>query len=110
LARAFDCVNYELLLHKLQVYGVRGVFLNRFKSYLLNRKQRIELKFLNTYKYSSSCNTIKCRVPQGSVLDPLPFNINVNDFPGTINKLSQVITFADDTRTLTTTSNYDELI
>ena len=110
LPEAFDCVNHELLAHKLQVYSVRGVFVNRLKSYLLNRKQRIELKILNTYKHSSSCNTIKCRVPQGSVLDPLPFNINVNDFPGAINKLSQIIMFADDTRTLTATSNYDELI
>jgi len=60
------------------------------------------MKFLNTYNYYSSCNTIKCRVPQVSVLSPSLFNINVNDFPGTINKLSQVITFVDDTRTLVT--------
>jgi hypothetical protein len=81
--------------------------LYRFKSYLLNRKQRIELKFLNIYNYLSSCNTIKCRVPQSSVMGPLFVNIYVNDFTETINKFSQVITFADDTRTLTTTSNYD---
>jgi hypothetical protein len=86
------------------------VFLNWFKSYLLKRKQRDELKFLNTYNYSSSCNTIKCRVPQGSVLGPLLFNTNVNDFPGTINKPSHVIMFGDDARTLVTTIKYDAII
>jgi len=110
LSKAFDCVNHKLLLQRLQVYGVRGAFLNWFKSYLLNRKQRVELKILNTYNYASSCNTIKCRVPQGSVLGPLLFNINVNDIPGTINKLSQVIMFGDDARTLVTTIKYDEII
>jgi hypothetical protein len=45
LTEAFDCVNQELLLHRPQFYGVRGTIVDWFKSYLFNRKQRVEIKF-----------------------------------------------------------------
>jgi hypothetical protein len=39
LAKAFDCVNHELLISKLEYYGVHDCNLNWFKSYVSDRKQ-----------------------------------------------------------------------
>jgi hypothetical protein len=47
IAKAFDCVSHELLLMKLQYYGVQGVFLQWVKSYLQQRRQRVELRYSN---------------------------------------------------------------
>ena len=44
LSRAFDTVDHDILIKKLQLYGVQGNHINLFKSYLTNRKQYIESK------------------------------------------------------------------
>ena len=44
LAKTFDCINYEISLAKLHFYGIRGVSENWFRSYLSNRRQKIEVK------------------------------------------------------------------
>jgi hypothetical protein len=44
LTKAFDCVNHEVLLSKFKFYGVRGAILHWLKSYLANRKQRVDLE------------------------------------------------------------------
>ena len=64
--KAFDTVNHDILLLKLEHYGIRGNMLNWFKSYLRNRKQYV---FLN--RESSKVNEITCGVPQSPVLGPL---------------------------------------
>ena len=68
LKKAFDTVNHEILLTKLEHYGIRGVINSWFRSYLSDRRQSIEID-----KCISETETIVCGVPQGSVLGPLLF-------------------------------------
>ena len=72
LRKAFDTVNHEILLLKLEHYGIRGTMMNWFKSYLCNRKQ-----YMFLYGESSKVKDITC-VPQGSVLGPLLFLLYIN--------------------------------
>ena len=69
LKKAFDTVNHEILLTKLEHYGIRGVINSWFRSYLSDRRQSIEID-----KCISKTETIICGVPQGSILEPCYFS------------------------------------
>ena len=91
LRKAFDTVNHSILLQKMEHYGVRGLSLEWFRSYLTDRKQYV---FINGE--TSQLQDVSCGVPQGSVLGPLLFLIYINDLPN-ISKVLQFYLFADDT-------------
>ena len=91
LSKAFDTVKHQILLQKLYRYGVRGVPLQWFKSYLKSRTQYVEVENVKSNPLS-----IQCCVLQGSVLGPLLFLICINDIPNCLEK-ANIRTFADDT-------------
>ena len=94
LQKAFDTVNHDILISKLEHYGIRGSANSWFSSYLKNRTQ-----FVSILGYDSSTKTISHGVPQGSVLGPLLFLIYINDLHSAIQN-SKVFHFADDTNLL----------
>ena len=103
LSKAFDTVNHNILLHKLEFYGIRGIALQWLKNKLTGRKQYI--LYNNT---QSSKQYITCGVPQGSVLGPLLFLIYINDIPNCL-KHSKSIVFADDTTIFASCNNMNTL-
>jgi len=89
LNKAFDCVDHDILLKKLQKYGLIGSEINFVKSYLTDRQQKV---FVNN-NYSKPTSVV-CGVPQGSVLGPFLYLVMINDLPANI--VTSKVLFADD--------------
>ena len=109
LTKAFDNVNHNVLLSKLEFYGITGKANNLIKSYLSDRYQRVLIKNNCSNRCFSEWGKIKQGVPQGSILGPLFFLLYINDLPGLINDISKPTVFADDTSIIFTNSNYLDL-
>lgn len=91
LKKAFDTLDHDILLAKLNSYGVRGVANNLLRSYLSERKQYV---YINHHK--SAIEQISTGVPQGSNIGPLLFLIYINDL-GNLRLNGTPRLFADDT-------------
>ena len=75
--KAFDSIIHKILLDKMRtLFGISGIQLKRFESYLSNRQQQCKID-----DQLSSPKRIKCGVPQGSILGPLFFLLYINDMP-----------------------------
>ena len=104
MSKAFDCVDYNVLLQKLYSHGVRGVAYSWFRSYLIGRTQKV---FYGGFLSENTC-CIECGVPQGSILGPLLYLIYVNDCFKSL-KYSSAILYADDTTLIFTAKSYATL-
>ena len=104
LSNAFDCLNHDLLIAKLEAYGFEYMSLNMIHNYLSGRKHRKKVN-----NHFGECADILSGIPQGSILGPLLFNIYINNLFYFIQE-DRVTNYADDTTPYDIKSNYAELI
>ena len=98
-SKAFDRIQHNLLLRKLEKMGISGDLLRWFASYVQNRSQAVVIN-----NYISSWVAIPSGIPQGSLLGPLLFIIFVNDIEKCFFH-SHLLSFADDMKIFSTVSS-----
>ena len=103
-SKAFESLDHEILISKLNYYGVRGTANKWFYSYLEKRKQ-----FVTIDNVSPDTRIIKCGVPQGSILGLLLLILYVNDIAN-VSVLVKLVLFADDTNMFISDKDLTSLI
>lgn len=104
IRKAFDTVDFKILLDRLKCMGIRGTSLQWFESYLLGRSLRVVLNDVTSSSYR-----LKCGVPQGSVLGPLLYLVYVDAVRFYLQDVC-VTTFADDTALTVCAKSIEELV
>ena len=74
LSKTFDVIDHDILLSKMNNYGIRGLANDWFKNYLSGRQQYVDIDGVTSNK-----GQIQIGVPQGSILGPLLYLLYVND-------------------------------
>lgn len=104
LSKAFDCLPHDILLCKLECYGLSQKAVNLLSSYLSDRKQQVKIG-----NVTSKWADIRKGVPQGSILGPLLFNVFINDIFYFIQK-GTLYNYADDNTLSFHSPNYENLL
>ena len=97
LQKAFNCVNHNTLLAKLEFYGISGTANQLMRSYLENRFQRVIIKDNMHFESTSTWVKMEHGEPQGSVLGPRLFLVYINELAQILRDIVRPILFADDT-------------
>jgi len=100
--KAFDMINIDILLAKLELYHFDSTLLKWMHSYLAGRSHCVRVK-----DQISSLTPISSGVPQGSILGPLLFILFVNDLPLCTNL--EIDMYADDSTLHTSGNSTNEL-
>ena len=90
LKKTFDTIDHQIILQKLENYGIDHSSLKWFNSYLTGRTQKWQVN-----DRLSNSTSVKCDIPQGSNLGPLLFLIYINDLPNCLYHATPSM-FADD--------------
>ena len=105
LSKAFDCIDHNLLIAKLNAYGSEKQSINFIYSYLTKRKQRTKVD-----SAVSSWEMLFSGVPQGSVLGPLLFNIHICDKFSETPAIIDFAGYADDSTPYTYSSSIKNVL
>lgn len=103
LKKAFDSIDTNILIKKLQYYGINGPYNELLESYLSDRTCQTKVK-----DAMSEPKIINFGVPQGSIIGPLLFTMYINDIK-TLSDDSEVNLFADDTCLFCSANNNQQL-
>ena len=104
LSKAFDTINHDLLMSKLYAYGFDKNSLKLLLSYLKNKCHRTRIN-----QNFNSWQALLQGVPQGSIFDPLLFNVYLNDF-FYLTESTEVCNFANDATFFACDENLNSLI
>ena len=104
LKKAFDTIDHSILLRKLEIYGVRGIASKWLNSYLMDRKQFVQLN-----NESSNYMSVQCGIPQGSIIGPSLFILYINDLHN-VSDILNFILFADDTNIFLSGKNWTKFV
>ena len=102
-SKAFDKVDHEGLIIKLENVGIRGKLLNWIRSFLIGREQRVLVD-----GRGSDWRPVLSGVPQGTVLGPLFFLVYINDITNNLSPGTSVRLFADDSLLFRTINNIND--